>query len=270
MATVVVSAVLGDLASSIFKQPREVITTRMQVSSAFHDTQNLDAIRTAKAIFQREGIGGFFRGFYSTTARDCPFMIILFSSYETLKSINSPFSGLTGISLLYGGMSGAMAGYLTTPFDVIKTQILLKSSEAIKDEDVRHPISKVEQYRNRNLMQGMSQNQNGKNVIINPSKTPIITKVDYVPSDNQRKRAVAAGGMRPMSSLSLAAGSQEFGNQPRILDVSKEILRQRGVSGLFSGAIPRSAWWFGVCSVFFPTYEATKEFMNSHESLGRG
>jgi hypothetical protein len=33
------------------------------------------------------------------------------------------------------------------------------------------------------------------------------------------------------------------------------VLKEDGVRGLFTGAGPRSVWWFCVCSVFFASFE---------------
>ena len=110
----IVSAVLGDFASSIVKVPREVITSRMQIG---HDS----SMHVIQQIVKRDGVRGLFRGFWSTTARDCPFMIILFGSYEGLKSRFDV--SLLGSTIL-AGACGGVSGLVTTPLDVIKTRIM--------------------------------------------------------------------------------------------------------------------------------------------------
>ena len=74
-----VAAIAGDVASSIVKVPREVLTQRLQ-TGIYNSTSQ--AIRS---IFQQEGIKGFYTGFISTTLRDIPFMVVLFVSYEQFK-----------------------------------------------------------------------------------------------------------------------------------------------------------------------------------------
>ena len=110
----IVPAVLGDFASSIVKVPREVITSRMQIG---HDS----SMHVIQQIVKRDGVRGLFRGFWSTTARDCPFMIILFGSYEGLKSRFDV--SLLGSTIL-AGACGGVSGLVTTPLDVIKTRIM--------------------------------------------------------------------------------------------------------------------------------------------------
>ncbi|KAJ3120535.1 hypothetical protein HK098_004539 [Nowakowskiella sp. JEL0407] len=135
------SAITGDTVSSIIKVPREVITARLQtdyVSSTSVDSVKKGSFNVVvQQIWKEEGIAGFFRGFMSTTARDWPFMVILFTTYESFKQnhrhIRFPFDDdededdipiTTLKSTIFGGISGGLAGYLTTPFDVVKTKIM--------------------------------------------------------------------------------------------------------------------------------------------------
>lgn len=172
--TVAFSAVVGDLASSFVKVPRELITQRMQTGQYRTGTE---AIRS---IMREDGCRGFLRGYASTCFRDAPFMVLLFMSYEQFKvwkirltfanqgpsQVLSPWSDSE--TVLWAGVSGAIAGLVTTPFDVIKTQVMTSS---------------------------------GKSMSI------------------------------------------------------REAVRAVGPYGLFTGAGPRSAWWFCVCSIFFTTFE---------------
>jgi solute carrier family 25 S-adenosylmethionine transporter 26 len=127
------SAIVGDLVSSIVKVPREVITSRLQVGAdstalALNNRSSPSWI-TFKEILKENGYAGLFRGFWSTTLRDCPFMITLFTTYEAFKlnsSLLTPSyfhsdeagSLSTVQSILFGGVSGCFAGLLTVPFDV--------------------------------------------------------------------------------------------------------------------------------------------------------
>lgn len=44
-------------------------------------------------------------------------------------------------------------------------------------------------------------------------------------------------------------------------EVTRTLYKENGVGALFTGAVPRSIWWFTVCSVFFPIYETSKAFL---------
>ncbi|KAI8592625.1 mitochondrial carrier domain-containing protein [Geranomyces variabilis] len=150
MVTSASSAIAGDFVSSIIKVPREVITSRLQ-------TGHYDAAATAagkakptaayafRTIITTEGPAGLFKGFWSTTLRDWPFMAILFTTYDTLKNIHHHFSVTASThitigpdghqhihhheiptlkSTLFGGVAGGLAAFLTTPFDVIRTRVM--------------------------------------------------------------------------------------------------------------------------------------------------
>jgi solute carrier family 25 (mitochondrial S-adenosylmethionine transporter), member 26 len=135
-------ACVGDTVSSIVKVPREVITCRLQSG------MGRNAVSTAKSIVNEQGMLGLFRGFWSTTFRDWPFMIILFSSYESMKEHHHYFTynpatrqiediedeGISSLkSTIFGGISGGLAGFLTTPFDVIKTNIMTSDTIGMKE-----------------------------------------------------------------------------------------------------------------------------------------
>lgn len=126
------SAVAGDLASSVAKVPREIITTRLQTG-----LYGSSAVQVAQSILKAEGPQGLFRGFASTTARDAPFMVILFVTYENFRRAHERiWSGEgqvpTVASTIFGGLSGGLAGFLTSPFDAMKTRIMTGKGQGMR------------------------------------------------------------------------------------------------------------------------------------------
>lgn len=115
------SAIAGDLSSSIVKIPREVITQKLQTN------MYSNSFSAFKDILRSEGIRGLFAGGLTTSLRDIPFMVILFTCYDEMKKYGASQSGNLSLlqSTIFGGLSGALAGYLTTPMDVLKTRIML-------------------------------------------------------------------------------------------------------------------------------------------------
>jgi len=221
-----ISAIIGDLASSVIKVPREVVTSRLQTgyynsttSSGANGGQGVNAGYVFRAVLREEGVRGLFRGFWSTTARDCPFMVILFTTYENFKAYHtrtlrtqitsdpnyiasSPVEvkipAMT--STLFGGISGFLAGYFTTPMDVIRTRIMTFKKSTVVPQNLSMTGISKDMYR-----QAMSEVKGGQGVV----------------------RSVRVG----------ASMYRTF----------------------FVGAIPRSLWWFCVCSIFFSTYEIMKQ-----------
>merc|ERR1712061_742327 len=84
---------------------------------------------------RRRSIGPL-SGYLSTCFRDTPFVTALFLSYEQFKTwkirltvadsgplqVLKPWSDAE--TILLAGISGGLAAFITTPFDVIKTRIM--------------------------------------------------------------------------------------------------------------------------------------------------
>ncbi|KAG0240985.1 hypothetical protein BGW41_006437 [Actinomortierella wolfii] len=222
-----ISAIIGDLASSVIKVPREVITSRLQTGYYAH-IENVNAPYVFKAVLREEGPRGLFRGFLSTTARDCPFMVILFTTYENFKAfhtrnmmppqqVSSDPSVVASspvevkipamTSTLFGGISGFLAGYFTTPMDVVRTRIMT--------------------FKKSGNTRGIDLSMTG------------ITKQIYREAIAQTSGRASGGSMSGAMQM-IRQGSNIY-------------------KSFFVGSIPRSVWWFCVCSIFFSTYEIMKQ-----------
>lgn len=125
--TTAFSAMCGDLASSVVKVPREVVTQNLQTG------QYSSGVHAFTSILRRDGPLGLYRGYVSTALRDIPFMIVMFSVYENVKLYSG---GLLAkywwCSALAGAASGGLAGLCTTPVDVVKTRIMTSGLAELK------------------------------------------------------------------------------------------------------------------------------------------
>eukprot|EP00929_Paragymnodinium_shiwhaense_P032573 TRINITY_DN18029_c0_g4_i1.p1 TRINITY_DN18029_c0_g4~~TRINITY_DN18029_c0_g4_i1.p1 ORF type:complete len:303 (+),score=22.19 TRINITY_DN18029_c0_g4_i1:57-965(+) len=89
--------------------------------------------RTIHTLAQQQGLAGFYRGLGAQLCREVPFGVMQMSLFEALKrrhpmankgtDTSSCFVGMT-----CGGVSGAIAGAVTTPLDLAKTRIQLRTS----------------------------------------------------------------------------------------------------------------------------------------------
>ena len=85
-------------------------------------------------------IRGFYSGFTPLALREIPFSQIQYPAYEMLKKVSIKAiafkTGLAAsalevpayVNLVNGCIAGGVAGYLTNPFDVLKTKIMLDDS----------------------------------------------------------------------------------------------------------------------------------------------
>lgn len=90
-----------------------------------------------RAVFQSDGILGFYRGFQATLQREIPFSCLQFPLYEYLKRQYLARQHASGEPTaawrlaLCGSLAGAITGALTTPLDVIKTRTILAQREEL-------------------------------------------------------------------------------------------------------------------------------------------
>lgn len=226
------SAVLGDLASSVIKVPREVVTAKLQTDHYSVNGRPATASQVVRHTLMEEGPRGLFKGFFAIAARDSPFMVILLVSYENFKAFhrrsvrkdliermqhqrpqmvaNAAFEELeadipTMRSIMYGGISGFLAGYFTTPMDVLRTRMITEKRQ-----------------------------------------------LGQAPSSSSTSVTQVAKGMLERAMY----GAPKLSTGQKTLRVYHEF---------FAGAMPRSMWWFGICGIFFPTYETLKSVMISTE-----
>lgn len=129
-----IGGVLGDLASSVFYVPSEVLKTRLQLQGRYNNPYtkgcgyNYKGLGNAVAsITKTEGPSTFVFGYKETMFRDLPFSALQFAFYEKFRQLaiyyNRSDDLPVPIELLTGASAGGLAGILTTPLDVIKTRI---------------------------------------------------------------------------------------------------------------------------------------------------
>lgn len=130
-----IAGILGDLASSIFYVPSEVLKTRLQLQGKYNNPYTKECGYNYRGlgnaivtIAKTEGPKTFVFGYKETLFRDLPFSALQFSFYETFRqwaiySNNGSDDLSISMELLTGAAAGGLAGTLTTPLDVIKTRI---------------------------------------------------------------------------------------------------------------------------------------------------
>lgn len=135
-----IAGILGDMASSVFYVPSEVLKTRLQLQGRYNNPYtkgcgyNYNGLGDAiKSIARTEGMSAFAFGYKETLLRDLPFSALQFAFYERFRKWAISYQKSQDLpvylELLTGAAAGGLAGTLTTPLDVIKTRIQTAISE---------------------------------------------------------------------------------------------------------------------------------------------
>ncbi|KAI3403379.2 hypothetical protein KGF56_003800 [Candida oxycetoniae] len=145
-----IAGTLGDLASSVFYVPSEVLKTRLQLQGRYNNPYTTECgynyrglADAIKSIYRTDGLKTFVFGYKETLFRDLPFSALQLSFYEKFRQLAIYYNHNSddlpvGVELLTGAAAGGLAGILTTPLDVIKTRI----QTATNTSDLHSPISK--------------------------------------------------------------------------------------------------------------------------------
>ncbi|CAD1811384.1 Mitochondrial carrier family protein [Candida parapsilosis] len=154
------AGVLGDLASSVFYVPSEVLKTRLQLQGKYNNPYTRECGYNYRglwnaiiSIYHKEGLRTFFFGYKETLFRDLPFSALQLTFYERFRQLAIYYNhGSTDlpvpVELFTGAAAGGFAGVLTTPLDVIKTRIqtatnLSDLNDSITLRNTNNPIVKL-------------------------------------------------------------------------------------------------------------------------------
>ncbi|KAG0035156.1 hypothetical protein BGZ81_000077 [Podila clonocystis] len=117
------SASGGEIVACFVRVPTEVIKQRMQTK------QFTTTSAAVKSVVHNEGVLGFYRGYFSTVAREIPFSCIQFPLYEYMKKTWALSTDRIQVdpwqASICGSISGGIAAAITTPLDVVKTRVML-------------------------------------------------------------------------------------------------------------------------------------------------
>eukprot|EP00798_Chlamydomonas_sp_ICE-L_P018391 gene18391-24862_t len=91
-----------------------------------------NAFNAANSIVTAAGPRGLFTGYLPTLLEDVPDMAIKFAGYESLRMLHSQVTGGRAASLqedfAMGAFAGAVSAAVTTPLDVIKTNMMVMAA----------------------------------------------------------------------------------------------------------------------------------------------
>lgn len=120
-----VSGVFATVASDAVFTPMDMMKQRLQLSSSPYKGV-LDCFRT---VVREEGLRAFYASYRTTVLMNAPFTAVHFATYEAVKrglmeiSPGSADDERLVVHATAGAAAGALAAAVTTPLDVVKTQL---------------------------------------------------------------------------------------------------------------------------------------------------
>ncbi|KAM1525539.1 hypothetical protein TB2_009781 [Malus domestica] len=120
-----VSGVFATVASDAVITPMDVVKQRLQLQSSPYKGV-ADCVRR---VLVEEGVGAFYKSYRTTVVMNAPFTAVHFATYEAAKrglmevSPESANDERLVVHATAGAAAGALAAAVTTPLDVVKTQL---------------------------------------------------------------------------------------------------------------------------------------------------
>ena len=121
------AAGIAECMACFVRVPTENVKQKMQTGRFSSTSEALYSVAAEGGGLGR--LSGFYRGYFTTCLREVPFSFIQFPIWEGIKRACERHQGYEATvlqSALAGSFSGAIAGALTTPLDVVKTRLMLK------------------------------------------------------------------------------------------------------------------------------------------------
>eukprot|EP00440_Ansanella_granifera_P040795 gb/GFBE01044240.1/.p1 GENE.gb/GFBE01044240.1/~~gb/GFBE01044240.1/.p1 ORF type:complete len:324 (+),score=31.57 gb/GFBE01044240.1/:1-972(+) len=117
---------VANVVACTLRVPCEVLKQQMQARGV---KQPLTMSSAAIHLHRAGGVCAFYQGFSATASRELAFALVQMPLFEELKRLHPKrtdnIASAGTAAMACGGLAGAMAGAVTTPLDVAKTQIML-------------------------------------------------------------------------------------------------------------------------------------------------
>ena len=299
-AVLTLAGALGDAVGSVFRVPCEIVCKQVQTgrltsaqgSKVLYETV-VDAIRGNTAKTADGSVGSSVRrvvalSWIAVLCRDMPFAGLQIAFFDVYRSLFS-FLDEAGWSTfsqraVWGAFAGGTAGFLTTPFDLLTTQVMLAAESAEKKvETVKADLVNREKRPRVQVSSGSSVssssssgggssgergNENGSSLEVKKRR-----KVEAVIQSTVREEQdIFSDSMAdieeqlelynrstyiPTTVLLPPASSANLVSEVFLLfgQTFSDLLNRGGLGALFTGAIPRLLFFAPASMIFFATYE---------------
>ena len=265
------------------------IKTRIQSQASNQKNSNSTLSGAARSIYAEGGFTAFFRGIASPLLSLVILNTLNFSTYATFKESLGVQRHETSISIstsikvaLAGGLVGPLSALISTPFEMVKTQMQLNIKTNVTNMSGRSSSSTYHAYKLVKL-HGFRVLYSGHGV--NTVREVVFLATYFTVYENIR--AFCSQQLPPMMSVPFAGGFSgavgwlvsfpldciksniqgavyaQRGDRPlSAIVVMKQLLKVNGVLGLYAGVIPSLVRAFLVSSSRFSAYETTLWILN--------
>uniref|UniRef100_A0A1B6C4N0 Solute carrier family 25 member 44 n=1 Tax=Clastoptera arizonana TaxID=38151 RepID=A0A1B6C4N0_9HEMI len=123
--------------------PLTLIKTRLQIQK--HGQMYKGLIDAASKIYETEGVGGLYRGFWVSSVQIISGVLYI-ATYEGARHILSQYNASSSVkSLVGGGMASLVGQTIIVPFDIISQHLMVLgvgnvTLEKIKDRKLMNPL----------------------------------------------------------------------------------------------------------------------------------
>lgn len=119
------AGVCATVASDAVITPMDVVKQRLQLKSSPYK----GVCDCVKRVLVEEGVGAFYASYRTTVVMNAPFTAVHFATYEAAKrglmdvNVDGGDDESLVVHVTAGAGAGALAAVVTTPLDVVKTQL---------------------------------------------------------------------------------------------------------------------------------------------------
>ncbi|GER37938.1 mitochondrial substrate carrier family protein [Striga asiatica] len=221
------SGVFATVSSDAFYTPMDVVKQRLQLEGSPYRGV-CDCVRR---VFTEEGINGFYASYRTTVFMNAPFTAVHFATYEAAKRGLSSSSSEESLFVhaTAGAAAGGLAAAVTTPLDVVKTQ--LQCQVRCKMD----PKKKKLCFRNGY-----------------PSRSGLLSV----------RKGHFLMGVQGNDQVEGVCGCDRFSSSS-IMDMIRTIKKKDGYGGLMRGWIPRMLFHAPAAAICWSTYEGVKSFFQA-------
>ncbi|KAK6122151.1 hypothetical protein DH2020_044102 [Rehmannia glutinosa] len=260
------SGICATVASDAVLTPMDMVKQRLQLSNSPYNGV-LDCVRR---VLREEGIRAFFASYRTTVLMNAPFTAVHFATYEATKKGLMEFSPESVsderlvIHATAGAAAGALAAALTTPLDVVKTQLQCQAEAPHVEANLRLDLKILLPFR-PNVVAALPSKFCSliRLWVYGVLRLPLLGMLLCCDGLMEGATAVGVGKLRagvwPHCMVEGVCGCDRFVSGS-IQDVFRTIVKKDGYSGLVRGWIPRMLFHAPAAAICWSTYEAAKAF----------